>query len=63
MEVREQYYDADDVCKMLGIKRTKAYQIIRGVKEEAVKKGELSPFYPPGKIPKQLFRKSCMIEE
>ena len=56
------YYTSGDVQKLLGISRTKAYTMIRELREELVKKGVMTSVYPAGKIPKKYFDQRCLIE-
>lgn len=51
------YYCADDVQGLLGVSRSKAYQIIKTVRAESIRAGRLNAAYPNGKIPKAIFDK------
>ena len=51
------YYCAADVQELLGVSRSKAYQIIKIVRDENIKAGRLNAAYPNGKIPKAIFDK------
>ena len=51
--MRAQYVTADDVQKIMGVSRTKAYQIIRDLNEELKNKGYITL---AGKCPTQFFQ-------
>ena len=53
------YYTAEDVVELLGVSRTKAYEIIRALRNELIQAGKLSDVYPSGKIPKKYFDERC----
>ena len=55
------YYDAADVMEIMGVGRSKAYTMIRIMREELVNSGELTACYPLGKVPKRYFDKMCCI--
>ncbi len=56
------YYKAKEVMQMLGVGKTKAYQICKNLTTEYQDKGILSKEYPSGKVPKKLFNDKFMIE-
>ena len=56
------YYSAADVQKILGIGRSKSYDLIRSLRQEMFNQGILTPDYPEGKIPKSYFNRRCGIE-
>ena len=56
------FYDYKDVMEMLGVSRSKAYGIIKGLRYECLQKGLISKTYPEGKIPRKYFNQMCMIE-
>ncbi len=53
------YYTVEDVMQNLGIRRAKAYRMIKAVREEMIEAGYLTPEYPVGKIPKRYFDFRC----
>lgn len=55
------YYDHEDVQCILGVSRSKAYSMIREMREKCIKDGLITEAYPSGKIPKKYFDKVCMI--
>ena len=56
------YYTAGDVMRILGVSRSKAYSMIKDMRQECVKSGNMTKAYPAGKIPKKYFNEVCMIE-
>lgn len=62
-KTKEQFYTVSDVMKLLGVKKTKASNLISGIKKEAIQEGKLYKGYPAGKIPRGLFKERMMIEE
>lgn len=50
------YYNADQVQQILGVSRSKAYQIIRELNDELRKKGYL---VTPGKISRKYMEEKC----
>lgn len=56
------YYTAQEVQELLGVGKTKAYEMIRNMRLECIKAGTISKDYPEGKIPKKYFNKVCMID-
>lgn len=56
------YYTARDVSQLLGVSRSKAYSMIKDMRQECVKSGNMTKSYPAGKIPKKYFDRVCMIE-
>ena len=61
-KAKEQFYTIADVVNLLGVKQAKASNIIRDLKEDAIKAGLLYKGYPAGKIPKRLLEEKCMLE-
>lgn len=57
------FIGVEEVMGYLGCKESKAYDIIRALKQELVEAGKLTPAYPKGKVPKKYFLERCMIEE
>ena len=55
------YVRADDVCEKLGIRRTRAYELIRDMRAELIREGKLTDLYPVGRVPKAEFDKRCML--
>lgn len=56
------YYTAEDVMKLLGVKQTKAYDIIRSLRTEMIASGRLIEEYPAGRVPKKYFNSRCGID-
>lgn len=56
------YYDCADVMQLLGVSRSKAYDMIRGMRKKFISKGLLYDGYPDGKIPRKIFDQECMIK-
>lgn len=56
------YYMVNDVTELLGISRSKAYEMIRTMRKECIASGKLTKAYPSGRIPKKYFNEHCMIE-
>lgn len=56
------YYTADDIEAMLGVSKSKAYNMIRDMRKELIADGKLASQYPAGKIPKRHFDTLCMIK-
>lgn len=57
------YYTAEEVMELVGVSRSKAYELIRRLRQEMINQGNLTPDYPGGKIPKAYFNRRCGIEE
>lgn len=57
------YYRVNDVAIILGVSRSKAYDMIRTMRKECMAEGMLTKGYPAGRIPKRYFNKCCMIED
>lgn len=57
------FIGVEEVMGYLGCKESKAYNVIRVLKQELVEAGRLTPAYPKGKVPKKYFFERCMIEE
>ncbi len=55
------YYIADDIQQMLGVGKSKAYQMIRSVRDDLIQSGQLHPSYPNGKVPKTYFNEKFMV--
>lgn len=47
------FYYVEDVMRILGVSRSKAYKIIQQLRKELVQKGYFE--YPAGRIPKKYF--------
>ncbi len=58
-KVDRNYYVVDDVIKILGVSRPKAYKVIRALREELISEGKLIDEYPCGRIPKKYFDARC----
>ena len=58
---RKPYYTAEDVMKLLGISRSHAYKIIRGLRKDLIDAGKINKMYPAGKVPKMFFDKQFGI--
>lgn len=55
------FYTSEDVQRLLGVSRDKAYRMIREMRADLIAEGELHRTYPPGKVPKAFFNKMCML--
>ena len=53
------YYLVEDVMKLLGISKPKAYKVIRALREELIASGKLISEYPAGRIPKKYYDIKC----
>ena len=53
------YYTGNDVQKIIGCARSKAYQIIKTLRDELDSKGYIAP--PAGKIQKTYFCERCKL--
>lgn len=60
---KRNYYTVEDVEKLLGVKRSKAYSIMRKLRGELIAEGKIIEEYPVGRIPKRYFDIRCGIEE
>lgn len=56
------YYTVEDVMELLGVKQSKAYDVMRGVRKELIDAGKLIKEYPAGRVPKRYFDARCGIE-
>jgi len=56
------YYDCADVQRLLGVGRSKAYQMIADLRKKHISKGALYAGYPDGKIPRKIFDQECLIK-
>lgn len=57
------YYDVNDVMKLLGVKHTKAYDLINKCRKELIDTDRLISDYPAGRVPKKYFNQRCAIED
>lgn len=55
------YYKVEDVMRLLGVKRSKAYTIMRDLRKELIASGEMYSGYPAGQVPKKYFNSRCWI--
>lgn len=55
------YYMATDIMSLLGVSKTKAYDMIRTMRKECIDAGKLTKAYPAGRIPKKYCDEYCMI--
>ena len=55
------YYTAADIQKLMGVSKTKAYGMIKSIREDLIKEGKLHPSYPAGKAPKAYCKAMFMI--
>ena len=55
------YYDAIEIQELLGVGKSKAYEMIRRMRRQLISEGKISPEYPCGKIPKKYFDNQCGI--
>lgn len=58
-KAERKYYTVEDVMELLGVKQSKAYQIIRSLRDELISSGKLLEEYPVGRIPKKYFDTRC----
>ena len=56
------YYTVEDVMKLLGVKQSKAYDIMRSIRKELIASGNLIEEYPVGRVPKRYFNSRCGID-
>ncbi len=56
------YYTYQDVMELLGVSKSKAYQIIKNLRADLIKAGKINEMYPTGKVPKVYFNKQFAIE-
>lgn len=56
------YYTVEDVMDLLGVKQSKAYDIMRSLRKELIASGKLVKEYPAGRIPKRYFNSKCGID-
>lgn len=56
------YYTVEDVMNLLGVKQSKAYDIMRTLRKELIASGRLIEEYPVGRIPKRYFDSRCGID-
>lgn len=54
------YYMASDIMALLGISKSKAYDVIRTMRKECIDAGKLTKAYPAGRIPKKYFDEYCI---
>ena len=55
------YYTVEEVMVLLGVKESKAYDIMRGLRKEMMDSGILFKGYPTGRVPKKYFNSRCGI--
>ena len=56
------YYTVEDVMNLLGVKQSKAYDIMRSLRKELIASGRLIEEYPAGRVPKRYFGSRCGID-
>lgn len=56
------YYTVEDVMNLLGVKQSKAYDIMRSLRKELIASGLLIEEYPAGRVPKRYFDSRCGID-
>lgn len=56
------YYTNKEVQELLGVSRSKAYSMIRTMRQECIDAGKITKVYPEGKVPKKYFDEMCMIK-
>ncbi len=49
------FYEPEDIQRLLGVGRSKAYDMIKSTVRYCVKMGYLADDYPPGQVPKKYF--------
>ena len=58
------FYTAQDVVSILDVSESKAYKMIRELRQECIDEGKLSKCYPLGKVPKKYFDlKILMVDD
>lgn len=57
------YYTVDDVMDLLGVKETKAYDLINKCRQELIESNQLISDYPRGRVPKRYFNQRCAIDD
>lgn len=55
------WYTPQEVQELMGVGRSKAYEIIKTLRKELTDSGIMAPVYPPGRIPKDYFNKRMCI--
>ena len=56
------YYTVEDVMNLLGVKQSKAYDIMLSLRKELIASGRLIEEYPAGRVPKRYFDSRCGID-
>jgi len=56
------YYTSADIIELLGVSKSKAYEIIKKTRDACIESGKLSAAYPVGKCPKKVINEKFMIE-
>ena len=56
------YYTVEDVMNLLGVKQSKAYDIMWSLRKELIASGRLIEEYPAGRVPKRYFDYRCGID-
>lgn len=59
---KRNYYTVEDTMQLLGVKKSKAYSIMRKLREELIASGNLIEEYPVGRVPKRYFNMRCGID-
>lgn len=57
------YYTVDDVMALLGVKETKAYDLMNKCRQELIESNQLISDYPRGRVPKRYFNQRCAIDD
>lgn len=57
------YYTVDDVMDLLGIKESKAYDLMNKCRQELIESNQLISDYPRGRVPKRYFNQRCAIDD
>lgn len=57
------YYTVNDVMALLGVKETKAYDLMNKCRQELIESNQLISDYPRGRVPKRYFNQRCAIDD
>lgn len=57
------YLGVEEAQEMLGIKKRKAQELVRNMRQELIDEGKLTKDYPKCKVPRSYFCEKCMIGE
>lgn len=57
-----EYYTYKEVMVVVGVSRSKAYQMISSMNKQLKEEGKMFVGWPSNRIPKNVFRKMCMLD-